>query len=133
LARETHDDFSSAHVVAEVLNNVGGSAGAVYDSLHPHRIGESPPEVLETLGRHISLVQVKDARRDPSREDQWQLVPMGEGEVPVPDLLSLLSSAGYVGWVSLEFEKKWHPELASPEQSLHPQAQTLRRWMQALP
>ena len=89
--------------------------------------------MLEALGRHISLVQVKDARRDPSREDQWQLVPMGEGEVPVPDLLSLLSSAGYVGWVSLEFEKKWHPELASPEQALHPQAQTLRRWMQALP
>jgi fatty-acyl-CoA synthase len=58
---------------------------------------------------------------------------MGEGEVPVPDLLGLLSSAGYVGWVSLEFEKKWHPELASPEQSLHPQVQTLRGWMQALP
>jgi hypothetical protein len=35
--------------------------------------------------------------------------------------------------VSLEFEKKWHPELASPEQALRPQAQTLRRWMQALP
>ncbi len=133
LALETHDDFSSAHVVAEVLNYVGGSAGAVYDSLHPHRMGERPPEVLETLGRHISLVQVKDARRDPSRPDQWQLVPIGEGEVPVPDLLSLLSSAGYVGWVSLEFEKKWHPELASPEQSLRPQAETLRRWMQALP
>jgi sugar phosphate isomerase/epimerase len=133
LALETHDDFSSAHVVAEVLNSVGGSAGAVYDAFHPHRLGESPPEVLETLGRHISLVQVKDARRDPSRQDQWQLVPVGEGEVPVPDLLSLLSSAGYVGWVSLEFEKKWHPELASPEQALRPQAQTLRRWMQALP
>jgi sugar phosphate isomerase/epimerase len=79
------------------------------------------------------LVQVKDARRDPSRPDQWQLVPIGEGEVPVPDLLSLLRSAGYVGWVSLEFEKKWHPELASPEQSLRPQAETLRRLMQALP
>lgn len=131
LALETHDDFSSAHVVAEVLNYVGGAAGAVYDSLHPHRMGERPREVLETLGRHIWLVQVKDARRA-AGEDQWQLVPMGEGEVPVPELLSLLRVAGYKGWVSLEFEKKWHPELAPPELSLRPQASLLRQWMQTL-
>lgn len=128
LAVETQGDFSSAHVVAEVLNYVGGSAGAVYDSLHPHRMGERPPEVLEALGRHISLVQVKDAVRDLDRE-QWRLVPMGEGEVPVPQLLSLLRQAGYIGWVSLEFEKKGHPELPSPDAALRPQAEMLRTWM----
>ena len=132
LAVETHDDFSSAKTVAELLEGAAGSAGAVYDSHHPHRMGEPPPEVLANLGHYLSLVQLKDARRQPG-QDQWQLVPLGEGEVPVRELLGLLPGAGYDGWVSLEFEKKWHPELAPPEESLGPQAAVLRQWVQALP
>jgi sugar phosphate isomerase/epimerase len=131
LAVETHDDFSSAHSVAEVLSYSGSSAGAVYDSHHPHRMGEGPAEVLETLGPRIWHVQVKDARRLPG-PDQWQLVPLGEGEVPVRELVDLLPATGYDGWVSLEFEKKWHPELAPPEVSLSPQAKLLREWLEPL-
>jgi sugar phosphate isomerase/epimerase len=132
LAVETHDDFSSAKAVAELLGYAGGSAGAVYDSHHPHRMGERPADVLEDLRGYLSLVQVKDARRLPG-EDQWQLVPLGEGEVPVRELVGLLPGAGYDGWVSLEFEKKWHPELAPPDQALGPQAATLRQWLQDRP
>jgi sugar phosphate isomerase/epimerase len=132
LAVETHDDFSSAHTVAEVLSYAGGSAGAVYDSHHPHRMGESPAEVIEAFGPLMWHVQVKDARRLRG-DDQWQLVPLGEGEVPVKELVGLLPGAGYDGWVSLEFEKKWHPELAPPEESLGPQQRLLREWLQAAP
>jgi len=132
LAVETHDDFSSAKTVAELLEYAGASAGAVYDSHHPHRMGERPAEVLEELRGLLSLVQVKDARRL-AGEDQWQLVPLGQGEVPVRELVGLLPGAGYDGWVSLEFEKKWHPELAPPEQALGPQAATLRQWLRGGP
>jgi sugar phosphate isomerase/epimerase len=132
LAVETHDDFSSAHTLAEVLSFAGGSAGAVYDSHHPHRMGERPAEVLEALGPLMWHVQVKDAVRLPG-DDKWQLVPLGEGEVPVRELVGSLPGAGYDGWVSLEFEKKWHPELAPPEESLGPQERLLRHWLEALP
>ncbi|HET9058704.1 MAG TPA: sugar phosphate isomerase/epimerase family protein [Acidimicrobiales bacterium] len=127
LALETHDHFSSAHTVAAVLDLAGGAAGAVYDSHHPYRMGESPGEVLSVLGRHVWHVQAKDARRLPG-DDQWQLVPLGEGEVPVEEMVRLLPEAGYDGWLSLEFEKKWHPELAPPEVALAPQARLLREW-----
>lgn len=127
LALETHDDFASSHRVAEVLTMAGGGVLAVYDSLHPHRMGESPEEVLQQLDGYIALVQVKDAARRPDGE--WQLVSMGEGEVPVRELLDRLPGAGYNGWVSLEFEKKWHPELPPPETGLAPQAQLLRQWL----
>ncbi len=132
LAVETHDDFSSAHTLAELLSFAGGSAGAVYDSHHPHRMGERPAEVLEALGPLMWHVQVKDAVRL-AGDDKWQLVPLGEGEVPVRELVGLLPGAGYDGWVSLEFEKKWHPELAPPEESLGPQERLLRQWLQTLP
>lgn len=131
LALETHDDFSSARVVAQVLDFAGGGAGAVYDAHHPHRRGESPTEVLKYLADYLFLVQVKDAVRL-AGEDKWQLVPIGEGEVPVHELLQSLPGAGYDGWVSLEFEKKWHPELAPPEEALGPQAGLLRRWLAEL-
>ncbi|HTW10042.1 MAG TPA: sugar phosphate isomerase/epimerase family protein [Acidimicrobiales bacterium] len=131
LALETHDDFSSAHTVAEVLDQAAGSAGAVYDSHHPHRMGEMPREVLEVLGGHVWHVQAKDAVRLPG-DDNWRLVPLGEGEVPVQEMLAQLPKAGYSGWISLEFEKKWHPELAPPELALPPQAKLLRSWVEAL-
>jgi sugar phosphate isomerase/epimerase len=130
LALETHDDFSSASTVAEVLDRAIGSAGAVYDSHHPHRAGERPAGVLAVLGDKVWHVHVKDAVRL-AGEDNWQLVPLGEGEVPVKELVSLLPGVGYDGWVSLEFEKKWHPELAAPDQALAPQAALLRQWLAA--
>jgi len=132
LAVETHDDFSSAHTVAELLAHAGGHAGAVYDSHHPHRMGEQPSAVLEALGAELWHVQVKDAIRLPG-DDNWQLVPLGQGEVPVRELVELLARSGYEGWVSLEFEQKWHPELAPPEESLGPQEELLRQWLEALP
>ena len=67
--------------------------GAVWDSHHPHRVGESPADVYANLGRRILLAQVKDARRTP--DGDWELVLLGEGEVPVREMLGLLASGGY--------------------------------------
>jgi sugar phosphate isomerase/epimerase len=128
LAVETHDDFSSARLLAEVLGYARGSAGAVYDVHHPHRMGERPEQVLQALGHNIRHVHVKDAVRLPGR-DEWQLVPIGQGEVPVREVLGLLPAGGYDGWVSLEFERKWHPELERPEVALRPQIALLREWL----
>jgi sugar phosphate isomerase/epimerase len=132
LALETHDDFSSAKTVAAVLDLTEGLGGAVYDAHHPHRVGETPAEVLEVLGAKVWHVHVKDAVRL-AGDDEWQLVPLGEGEVPVKEMLSLLPGAGYDSWVSLEFEKKWHPELEGPDRALRPQGALLHQWLAAAP
>jgi len=132
LALETHDDFSSARTVAAVLDLAGDSAGALYDAHHPHRVGERPAEVLEQLGRHLWHVHLKDAVRLPG-DDNWQLVPIGQGEVPVLELVGLLAAGHYDGWLSVEHERKWHPELAPPEQALPAQAATLREWASSVP
>ena len=127
---ETHDSFSASAVVAELLALVDSAAvGAVWDSHHPHRAGERPADVWANVGQRILLAQVKDARRDPAREDGWQLVPLGEGEVPVRDMLALLSAGGYQGWVSVEWEKRWHPEIAEPEVALPQHLAVLGSWI----
>jgi sugar phosphate isomerase/epimerase len=126
---ETHDSFSASAVVAELLALVDSAAvGAVWDSHHPHRVGERPADVWANLGPRILLAQVKDARADPAREDGWQLVLLGEGEVPVRDMLALLDAGGYQGWVSVEWEKRWHPEIAEPELALPQHLAVLGTW-----
>jgi sugar phosphate isomerase/epimerase len=130
---ETHDAFSASSVVAELLALVDSAAvGAVWDSHHPHRAGERAADVWANLGRRVLLAQVKDARRDPGREDGWQLVPLGEGEVPVRDMLALLSAGGYQGWVSVEWEKRWHPEIAEPELALPQHLAVLGTWIREM-
>ena len=128
---ETHDAFSASAVVAELLALVDSAAvGAVWDSHHPHRMGERAADVWANLGPRILLAQVKDARPDDGRDDGWQLVLLGDGEVPVRDMLGLLSAGGYQGWVSVEWEKRWHPEIAAPEVALPQHLAMLGSWLE---
>jgi len=119
IALETHDAFSSARRVAEVLRAVDSAyVAALWDSHHSYRVGETAQEVIEVLGTRLAHVHVKDARRVTPGGSAWQLTLLGEGEVPVREQLKLLVQHGYTGYVSVEWEKKWHPEIAEPEIAL---------------
>jgi sugar phosphate isomerase/epimerase len=134
---ETHDDFSASSVVAELLalaDTEGADpewVGAVWDSHHPYRVGEQPGDVYANLGQRILLAQVKDARRSP--DGGWQLVLLGEGEVPVRQMLRLLAAGGYPGWISVEWEKRWHPEIEAPEVALPQHRRMLAEWTEESP
>lgn len=131
VALETHDSFSASRVVAELLALVPSAwVGAVWDSHHPYRVGESPAEVYANIGERLVLAQVKDARRDVSDPSGWKLVLMGQGEVPVREMLSVLGRHGYSGAVSVEWEKRWHPEIEEPEVALPQHMELLRPWVQ---
>jgi sugar phosphate isomerase/epimerase len=49
----------------------------------------------------------------------------------MPDILAALRRAGYDGWLSVEWEKKWHPELEAPEIALPQHAEALRAYLAA--
>jgi len=127
---ETHDSFSASSVVAELLAMIPSPVvGAVWDSHHPCRMGQRPVEVWSDIGTRTLLAQVKDARRDAARADGWQLVLLGQGEVPVREMLELLRGGGYEGWISVEWEKRWHPEIDEPEVALPQHLSVLTTWL----
>jgi sugar phosphate isomerase/epimerase len=137
---ETHDAFSASSVVAELLALVSANGvpsdlvGAVWDSHHPHRMGETPAEVYANLGPRILLAQVKDARRigdGQIGDGEWQLVLLGAGEVPVREMLGLLAAGGYPHWISVEWEKRWHPEIEAPEVALPQHLDLLATWLES--
>lgn len=126
---ETHDDFSASAVVAELLKLIDSrSVGAVWDSHHPYRMGEQPAEVHERLHSRVLLAQVKDAVRSTTKKEGWQLVLLGKGEVPVREMLELLDAGGYEGWISVEWEKRWHPEIEEPAIALPQHLTVLKQW-----
>ena len=125
---ETHDPAWSRSANALAVLEAAGepNVGILYDVLHPCRMGESVEQTLATLGRHIELVHLKDGRRPPDGSEEWPLCALGEGDVPLDRILSLLHAQGYGGWYTFEWEKRWHPELADPEIALPAGAASVR-------
>jgi sugar phosphate isomerase/epimerase len=60
---------------------------------------------------------------------QAALQPGVSGDVPVRESLAALCAAGYDGLLTVEWEKRWHPELAEPEVALPRERETLKRWL----
>ncbi len=107
LLLETHDSHPRGVDVARVLGLVGHIAvGAVWDVLHPWRGGEEPVATHAVLAPHLGYVQVKDIA---SAEEPAPL-PLGEGVLPLAECVEALSRAGWDGWLSWEYEKRWFPQ-----------------------
>ncbi|MFI6292188.1 sugar phosphate isomerase/epimerase family protein [Nonomuraea sp. NPDC050790] len=123
---ETHDLMATGAKVAELLDASASpdTTAALWDLLHPWRHGESPADTLSALGSHLAYVQVKDAV---SANDSTP-VPMWSGSVPLDESGELLRSAGYDGWVSLEWERTWYPQVAPVEEILPGAAEWVRRY-----
>jgi sugar phosphate isomerase/epimerase len=113
---ETHGEINNYQIILDILGRVSSrSVGLLWDFEHPFMHGEDPRTTFEKLGGFIKHTHVKDARKD---GDKKTLTMIGEGQVPVEEIVGILKMGGYDGWLSLEFEKKWKPELEEPEVSL---------------
>ncbi|MGW0806368.1 sugar phosphate isomerase/epimerase family protein [Nonomuraea sp. NPDC002799] len=123
---ETHDNMATGAAVAGLLDAAAcpETTGAIWDLLHPWRHGEPPAATLAALGAHLSYVQVKDAV---SAGDTTP-VPLWTGSVPLDEAGELLRETGYTGWVSLEWERTWYPQVAPVEEILPGAADWVRRF-----
>ena len=114
---ETHGDFATVSEVNEILRLVSrGDVGIIWDPANAFsQHGEAPslsPEMEERL-RHV---HAKDLRLN--AEETASYVLTGDGDFPFDRMLELLKAIHYEGFVSFEWEKQWHPELAAPEVAL---------------
>lgn len=91
--------------------------GIIWDFFNMHLITkESPQKMYETLKSYIEIVQIKDGFFKPNNAYEYTLT--GKGEVPINEILGIIEGDKYKGFISFEWEKRWHPELPNPEVAL---------------
>lgn len=124
---ETHDDWVDSALVSKLFENTSAeNVGVLWDIHHPYRLNnEDASETFDNIGRLVRYLHVKDSR--PKADGTYEYTLGGEGDVPIAQIIGLLKSAGYDGWVTVEWEKRWHPELAEPETALPAYAEYLRK------
>jgi sugar phosphate isomerase/epimerase len=116
IAIEPHDDFVLSDTIVPILRRgLHPALGVIWDLGNTFAAGEDPETGFGLLGNHLAYVQVKDGH---GRGSQWQLRPLGQGEVPLERAFNLLLSSPYTGAFSVEWEWAWHPELDPPEVAL---------------
>ena len=54
---------------------------------------------------------------------------LGEGDIPTFPMLDLILEGGYTGPLSLEWEKRWKPDIADPEIAFPQYANGLRAYL----
>lgn len=101
------DAADHAHHAGDAGGTGGVPLGAIWDVMHTWLGGETPAESAAALYPWLGYVQVKDI---PSAEDRTPVAP-GDGVLPLAAVLAELRDRGYRGWISLEYERAWHPEV----------------------
>ena len=90
------------------------SRGVLWDIQHPYRYNhERPCQTVENLGDEIRYVQVKDSVVDEKGQIEYRM--MGLGDLPISDAVRQLYLRGYDGYLTLEWLKRWRPELRDPD------------------
>jgi sugar phosphate isomerase/epimerase len=125
IAVEPHDNFVRSSTVTPLIdqNRSHPDLRVIWDIGNTFAAGEDPAEGFELLKDRLAYVQVKDGKRYGS---EWQLCPLGEGNVPLSQAFELLLAEGYQGAFSVEWEYAWHPELDPPEIALPTALRTVR-------
>ena len=111
---ETHSSHSTAASMKALSDRVNRKNFAViWDVLHSIEFCESPEDSVKLLsGGLLAHVHLKDARpSDDPDASQYIHTSLGAGTFPLAKVLSLLDEASYDGYLSLEYELPWRPEL----------------------
>ena len=122
---ESHGDFARVQNLLDVLRVVHHPhVGVLWDVHHPFRFFSEPlADTYEKLKDRIRHVHLKNSV---STNDGVRYSLMSQGDVPVDEVLRLLASGGYDGWIAFEWEKRWHPEIEEPEVALPDFVRVLR-------
>ncbi|NLM37920.1 MAG: AMP-binding protein [Firmicutes bacterium] len=107
---ETNGVYADTRRLCNLLNQVGSDAvAALWDLHHPYRFaGETPETTVQNLGAYIKYVHIKDSVVE---DGVVKYKMMGEGDLPIDRMMQALRSVNYEGYITLEWVKRWAPEL----------------------
>lgn len=110
---EVHGDFITEQSLAPIIEACGSHPrfGLIWDVCHTRNTYPDPRVFYDRFAPYIRHVHLKDI-------NGAQHVLPGEGTLPLEKIAKHLTKKGYNGYFSLEWERKWHPELPPIEEAL---------------
>lgn len=109
---ETNGMFADTKLLKSFLDSAGENCGALWDIHHPFRFfGESPRQTAENIGKYVRHTHIKDSVMSGGAPIYKML---GYGDLPIEAAVEELEKLGYEGYISLEWLKRWNPELTEP-------------------
>ena len=80
--------------------------GALWDMHHPYRdFNEKPDTTIRNLGAYVKHVHLRDS------DDEGNYNLIGEGTLPIKNMMKALGSIDYNGFLSMEWKPEWMPDL----------------------
>ena len=108
---KTSGHYSDTARLRDLMNAFACDELAVlWDMHHTYRDhGERAAKTIENLGAYVRHVHLRDSDDDGS----YNLI--GEGSLPVREMMDALSSINYDGFISLEWKPEWMADLSDRE------------------
>ena len=131
LCLETHDDFCRVKNAAEILKRAGIPGLSInWDFTHSILCGDEPKEVYPLVKGRVSHLHSRDCkykgqgnplpakkleylREDIYKDWDYVMVGLGEGDMPVREVMSIMLADNFSGFFSLE-KSDWKPEFSLP-------------------
>lgn len=111
---QTSGIFCDTGFLRDMLNSFArDNVAALWDMHSPYFFAnEQPEDTIKNLGAYIKHVHIKDIIND-SGKPEFCLI--GEGILPIKQMMAGLRTINYDGFVSLEWDPKWCEELDDME------------------
>lgn len=128
---ETHSSFSSGRAMKELIDTVQrDNIKVIWDVMHSLEYHEMPAETVEFLKDKIVHVHLKDGYpSDDEDATQYIHTDLGKGTMPVREVLRALESIRYNGYLSLEWESPWRPEIRDLYQNTNDLLRSYNRFL----
>lgn len=111
---ETSGAFADTKVLRDILEDFASDyVCALWNVTGAYFVGkEEPEQVITNLGAYVKHVQINDAV---FIDGKVEFRLMGEGEVPIKDVMLALNSVNYDGFISLVWDPLWSEEIDDME------------------
>jgi Sugar phosphate isomerases/epimerases len=134
---ETHDDWVDTKKLLHAFEYAAfpEAVSILWDVNHPYRMAnEAPADTYARIGKHIKYTHWKDGalllqknRITGEIQEKDLLTLPGFGTLPLEEFYALLKRGGYDGWYTLEWEKKWRPEIERAEIAFPKYVEVMRK------
>ena len=111
---ETKGMFSDTALLRDILENFASdSLAALWNvSAAYQSAGEEPDTIITNLGAYVKHVQLTDSVKN---GDTVEHCLIGEGELPIKDVMLALRSVNFDGFISLVWDPEWCKEIDDME------------------